>query len=138
MSCILIVDDSSSTRIAMKVFLQREGHSVVLAEDGRRGLEALEDSCPDAVLMDVIMPDMDGYTMLHCIRTHSDQKIRTIPVIAMTGRDKLEELLQGLGVQGFVRKHSGCFQEIAAILADVIEATDSLEERQKQTGASRA
>jgi CheY-like chemotaxis protein len=127
MASILIVDDSASTRIAMKVLLQREGHTVGVAEDGLQGLKAIETACPDAMVMDVIMPDMDGYTLLHRIRTHASPAIRALPVVCMTGRDKLEDLIHGLGVQGFVRKHRGCLEEITEILSHELEGTTPAE-----------
>jgi DNA-binding response OmpR family regulator len=68
---ILIVDDSQDTTWLLKRVLTEEGYAVQLAHDGREGLRQAFDYRPDLVLLDVMMPDMDGWTMLSRLREFS-------------------------------------------------------------------
>ena len=79
---ILVVDDDPSTRDLLSRFLTREGFVVHVAADGREGLEAARRLRPRAVLLDVTMPHLDGWSVLHAIR--HDAEIAATPVVMVT------------------------------------------------------
>ncbi|MFP6594654.1 MAG: response regulator [Dehalococcoidia bacterium] len=82
MASILIVDDSPEVRIALTATLEDAGHTVSEASDGRDAVEQAALIQPDAIVLDINMPDMDGITALRGLR--SDPLTRDVPVIMLT------------------------------------------------------
>ncbi|MBD2858605.1 response regulator [Spongiibacter sp. KMU-158] len=82
-SLILVVDDNPSSRELLAQQLQRKGYTVLEAEGGRSGLETMRRVLPDLVLLDLVMPDMNGYDVLKVIR--EDEDLRRIPVVMVSG-----------------------------------------------------
>ena len=80
---ILVVDDNDSSRDLLAHQLQRQDHMVIEAGSGERCLEVMRSAKPDLVLLDLVMPDMNGYEVLQVIR--SDETLRRIPVIVVSG-----------------------------------------------------
>src|SRR4051812_13471482 len=80
---ILIVDDDEVVRTIMRAELEDEGFLVVEAEDGLQGLEACRASVPDLMVIDVVMPRMDGYEM--CRQVRRWPKTTYVPVLMSTG-----------------------------------------------------
>lgn len=78
---ILIVDDDDSTRLLLRKFLEPDGHTIIEAANGQQGLDIFNESPPDLILTDIVMPIMEGITFVRELRK-KDQKI---PVIVMTG-----------------------------------------------------
>jgi excisionase family DNA binding protein len=101
---VLIVDDDPRLREYVRVNLEMEGYSVREAGDAEQGLSVLEESTPDLVLLDVMMPGVDGWEMLR--RVQERHGVGAIPVIMFSG--KVEELAAdeaaSRGAQGFVGK----------------------------------
>lgn len=91
---ILIVDDSALTRKVVSTILTANGYSVVEATNGLEALRRIEDEHPDLVLLDLIMPGMDGYKVLSTIR-HGAEDVRHTPIILLTSRDKLLDKVKG-------------------------------------------
>lgn len=90
MSRILIVDDAPAGREAMAKWLQREGFETATARNGAEGLVRLKESKPDLILLDHMMPEVDGLTFLAGIRRFP--KWKSLPVIMLTGiKDKAHE-----------------------------------------------
>jgi CheY-like chemotaxis protein len=82
MANILVVDDDTVMRMTIGLLLERAGYSVVVAEDGRKGLAAFETGHFDLVLLDIFMPTMDGLETMKLVR-----ELRpATPIIAMSGR----------------------------------------------------
>src|SRR5437879_1078504 len=107
---ILVVDDDAATRELVRNMLERAGHEVREAPDGQAGLRELYATTPDLVILDIDMPELDGWTMLKRIRDLSD-----LPVLMLTAHgNELERVraLQG-GADDFVSKPFG-HQELAA------------------------
>lgn len=100
---VLIVDDEEDYRIIMQDVLESGGYEVRLANDGQEGLAALEDFKPDAVLVDWMMPNMDGEAFVQKLRAsgHKD-----IPVIMLTVKQTADDELEALhfGVDDFINK----------------------------------
>ena len=103
-STILVVDDEAATRDILEGFLFREGYQVACTADGLEALAYVEKSPPDVVLLDVMMPDMDGYEV--CRRLKANKLWRHIPVVMITGLAGREELIRGLdaGADEFLYK----------------------------------
>ncbi len=92
---VLVVDDSAAVRALLRGFLVREGHEVLVAGDGMAALEAFETGRPDVVLMDVMMPVMDGIEATRHLRTHAGE--RWVPVILLSALDAEDDVVRGLG-----------------------------------------
>lgn len=91
---IMVVDDSELNQMMMDSFLEPMGHSVVLAGNGREALEKIPTENPDLILLDVMMPEMDGFEV--CRRLKQNEQTRYIPVIMITALDKVEDNVRGI------------------------------------------
>ena len=85
----LVVEDDADTRTVMKEYLEDGGLKVVLAENGEEALRHLRDELPDIILLDLVMPVMDGTTFLK--RLQEGKGYREIPVIVCTGKELTRE-----------------------------------------------
>jgi DNA-binding response OmpR family regulator len=121
MATVLLVDDSATERAAVTDRLERAGHRVVAAEDGRAGLRMLYDVRPDIVLLDVVMPEIDGWEALARIRDVSD-----VPVIMLTARGDELERVRGLrgGADDYVTKPFSSM-ELAARIEAVLRRAEA-------------
>lgn len=104
MSKILIVDDDASARETMVALLEKEHYQLELAQDGFQALRMLEILQPDLILLDVMMPGMDGFEV--CRRIRSTPQLAEVPIIILTALDDRESLLQGIeaGADDFLHK----------------------------------
>ena len=93
MANILIVDDSKLIAHVAKTMLTKQGHEVILAQDGKAGIEAAKSARPDIILLDLIMPVMDGYEV--CEHLKADEMTREIPIIMAETADKVKGLRMG-------------------------------------------
>jgi DNA-binding response OmpR family regulator len=98
---VLVIDDSETVRATVGERLERGGYRVASAANGREGLRRLYEIKPDVVLLDVVMPELDGWKTLELIRDVSD-----VPVIMLTSRDSELERVRGLrgGADDYVGK----------------------------------
>jgi len=101
---VLIIDDESDMTMLLKIELETEGYDVSVANDGREGLEKVVAEKPDLVLLDVMMPEMDGYEVLEKIKGNPD--IKDVYVIMLTAKGLEEEIQKGLdlGADDYVSK----------------------------------
>ena len=81
---ILVVDDEADTRLLLQTLLEAEGYAVALAADGTEALEHVKAARPDLVLLDVMMPKMDGLQV--CDHLRFDPETRDVPVIFLTAK----------------------------------------------------
>jgi CheY-like chemotaxis protein len=93
---ILVIDDQPINVQLLRRKLEGEGLKVIAAFNGREGLERIRAEMPDLVLLDMMMPDIDGIEV--CQRLQADEETRAIPVIFITARTAKEAKLEGLGV----------------------------------------
>ncbi len=93
---ILVVDDSLNTREIEKDVLEAWGYHVTLAEDGMDGLQQARSGTFDAILTDVEMPNMDGFTLTSMLR--QEEKYRDTPIVIITSREKEEDKRRGIEV----------------------------------------
>ena len=101
---ILIVDDDERLREFVRVNLEMEGYAVREAASVEQGLAALEEEPPDLILLDVMMPQVDGWEMLR--RVHERHGVGAIPVIMFSGKvdDESLQTATSRGAQGFIGK----------------------------------
>ncbi len=101
---ILIVDDDDRLREFVRVNLEMEGYAVREAANAEEGLKALDDEVPDLILLDVMMPQVDGWEMLR--RVQERHGVGTIPVIMFSGKVDEQSLKTATsrGAQGFIGK----------------------------------
>ena len=101
---ILVVDDNRMNRITLSSSLKLQGHTVALAEDGEEALTMTRATPYDAVLLDIIMPGKDGYTVLQEMK--QDAELREIPVIVISALDEIESAVRciELGAEDYLPK----------------------------------
>jgi diguanylate cyclase (GGDEF)-like protein len=101
---ILVVDDEQHIRKIVQFQLERAGYAVETAEDGVEALKAVDAGHPDLILLDLMMPNMDGYEV--CRRLKSNYQTNHIPIIMVTAKADLENKLQGFedGANDYISK----------------------------------
>lgn len=111
---ILVIDDSATERAAVEKRLSAAGYTVVTAVDGREGMRRLYETHPDLVLLDIVMPELDGWKTLELIRQVSE-----VPVIMVTGLDTELERIRGLraGADDYVGKPFSAGELVARVEA---------------------
>jgi DNA-binding response OmpR family regulator len=111
-SRVLVIDDDDDIRELLRELLERAGHQVSVAPDGRAGLRELYAGSPDVVILDVAMPGLDGWATLERIREVTDT-----PVLMLTARDAELERVRGLkgGADDYVVKPFGRQELVARV-----------------------
>ena len=95
---VLVIDDEAPIRLLCRVNLEAEGMQVYEAEDGPRGLEAAREQKPDVVLLDVMMPGLDGWRVAE--RLLEDPSTANIPIVFLTARAEFRDRARGLDIGG--------------------------------------
>ncbi|MDA1193763.1 MAG: response regulator transcription factor [Planctomycetota bacterium] len=93
---ILVVEDEPDLREVLKYNLTREGYRVLTAADGATGLRLAREEKPDLILLDLMLPDLDGLEV--CRRLRGDQSIGGTPIIMVTAKDEEADVVLGLGL----------------------------------------
>ena len=93
---VLLADDEEQIRKLVSVALQRAGYDVILASDGQEALDRLTEFTPDLMILDIMMPGIDGLDLLTRLRT--DSATRTIPIIMLTAKGTTDDVVAGLGL----------------------------------------
>jgi len=104
MANILIVDDSPTEVHVFKTMLEKNGHSVVVAETGEAGIEKAKELLPDLVLMDIVMPGINGFQATRQLAVNESTK--SIPVIIVTTKDQETDKVWGIrqGAKDYIVK----------------------------------
>jgi len=104
MARVLIVDDSPSQLAAMKKIVDKLGHEVISAEDGALGVEVAKRELPDLILMDVVMPNLNGFQATRSIS--KDPTTSHIPIVLVTTKDQVTDKVWGLrqGAKAYLTK----------------------------------
>jgi DNA-binding response OmpR family regulator len=102
--CLLVVDDNEMNRDTLSRHLERQGHTVAAAENGRRALEMVTTHRFDLVLLDIMMPEVDGYQVLQ--RLKDDDTWRDIPVIMISALDEIDSVVRciEMGAEDYLPK----------------------------------
>src|ERR671927_480360 len=98
MTRVLVIDDEAPHRLLCRVNLEAEGMEVLEAADGPTGLQATRDERPDVVLLDVMMPGLDGWQVAQ--RLLEDDETSEIPIIFLTARAEFSDRARGLDIGG--------------------------------------
>ena len=117
---LLIVDDEADTLRLVSLMLERQGYEVFTAENGRAALEKVKSDKPDLILLDVMMPEMDGFEVVQVLR--ADAETEDIPVIMFTAKTQVEDKITGLeaGADVYLTKPTQpreLFAQVKAVLA---------------------
>ena len=104
MSTVLVVDDEAGARRTLTRLLAKEGHEAVEAGDGREALRTLEAGVPDVILLDLMMPQMDGLELLEALQAHPQWK--ALPVVVLTALSDTHTVNRArqLGAKAFLVK----------------------------------
>lgn len=141
---VLIVDDEPVTRLSLSARLSRMGARVIEASGGQEGLAAIRRERPDLIIVDWMMPEMDGPTVCEAVR--NDPQVQTSHIILMTSHDEPDQIAEGLarGADDFLSK-SASKQEIlarvqsglrsAALVRSIEDARDALRRKQEELEA---
>ena len=125
---ILAVDDIPDNLLLVQLALEEEGHHVVLANNGETALQQIKQAPPSLILLDVMMPGMDGYEVTKRIR--EDKNIPFIPILLVTAREE-SSLVQGLdaGADEFVRKPFQ-IEELQARVRSMLRFKETIDQRE--------
>ncbi|MGI8981070.1 MAG: response regulator [Pirellulaceae bacterium] len=115
---ILIVDDDPDSGESMAKFLQAAGHEVACVPNGREALASVLAALPDAILLDMLMPEMDGPTFLEIIRSYL--RLQSLPVVVLTGipDSPMVDRVQHLKVNSILVKGKASPEEIRRALEE--------------------
>ena len=134
MRSILVVDDQPAVRRLLRALLEMAGFEVTEAEDGAWALEAVRTQQPDLVVLDIMMPRVDGWKVLTEIR--EDPDLTELPVIVLTAKGQPRDRLRGweVGCDAYIPKPFDppeCLDEVHAVLSRTPSERRALRERQK-------
>lgn len=123
---ILLVEDDSTLSYIIEDALIREGFEVVTANNGETGLRKYDETCPDIVVADVMMPKMDGFEMIRLIRMKSPQ----VPVLFLTARTALDDVVRGfeIGANDYIRKPFQIAELVVRIKALLLRVNAPIED----------
>ncbi len=112
---ILIMEDDEDTQGMVRFLLEYKGYDVLVAKDGRHGLEIAQSEKPDLILLDLAMPEMDGLSVAHKLK--GDPATKEIPVIAVTAYTMSSDKRMALaaGCDGFIGKPMNVPEFIAEV-----------------------
>ena len=101
---VLVVEDDSDISTLLKIYFESEGYSVVTAERGEAALEACRHQLPSVIVLDIMLPDMDGYDV--CRELRNTLRTSHIPIIFLTQKDERSDKIKGLelGADDYITK----------------------------------
>lgn len=110
---VLIVEDEAQLRLALRTRLKRDGFHVLEADDGDVGLKIIKEQKPDFVVLDILMPKMNGIEVLR--EAKADASTKDIPILMLTNSPDQEHISEGLvaGAKGYLVKSNYSLQEVA-------------------------
>jgi diguanylate cyclase (GGDEF)-like protein len=127
---VLVVDDDRNLRKIISTNLELAGFAVEVAADGPEALSLIENVQPDIVLLDLMMPHMDGYEVAQRIRNHQNPTIANVPIIILTAKGETEDKLRGFeaGADDYITKPFGPQELLARVRAKIrrVEVDSSL------------
>ena len=136
MSTVLVVDDEADIRELVRLNLELDGHDVILAANGAEAIEYAVGEHPDCVVLDVMMPEKDGWQVLEEMKASTDPVIAGIPVIMLTAQSDDLDRIRG-GIEGALRYLTKPFSpgELRAEVAEALVGDEPQKRRRVQTEA---
>lgn len=135
MARVLVVDDEPAIRFFAQLNLELAGHEVLEAGDGAAALAAVERDPPDVVVLDVMLPGVDGFAILERLKSSPDEDVRTVPVVLLTALDGDEHEARG-AIEGAIRhlRKPVTPEELLAAVDDVLTGgPEPIQRRRAQT-----
>jgi DNA-binding response OmpR family regulator len=101
---VLIVDDELSILVPLQFLMEKEGYRAKLAQSGKEAIEKITAICPDLVLLDIMLPDLDGYEIYQMIRQRAEWE--SIRIIFLTAKNRDTDMARGLamGADAYITK----------------------------------
>lgn len=120
---IMIVDDERDVVLATRIFLESRGYQVLEAFDGLEALNALDSSSPDLIMLDVVMPRLDGWSTLKQIK--EDARYQDTPVLMLTSLAEPRHMVTGinLGCTWYYQKPVVDFDDLALVVRRILDLT---------------
>ncbi len=120
---ILLVDDSRDFIVATRAFLEEEGYEVTEAHDGVQGLERVKERQPDLIILDVMMPRLNGWETLRALQNEEDTA--RIPVLMLTALKEPEDVKEGfdLGCTWFYTKPITDYEDLLLVVRRILDTT---------------
>jgi diguanylate cyclase (GGDEF)-like protein len=130
---ILVAEDDTNIRHVLAIQLEDAGYEVVAAEDGIKALEEVQKRAPDLILLDIMMPKMDGYEV--CRRLKADYQTSTIPIMMLTAKSAVHEKVEGLeiGANDYLTKPYSS-KELLARVKSILQWSKTEREANPLTG----
>lgn len=128
---VLVVDDEPDVLLLCRVNLEFEGYEVVEAADGQQAMEKVAEHTPDVILLDVMMPRMDGWQVLSALK--ADETYRDIPVVMLTAKVQDADQIRGWssGVAEYITKPFSPLS-LSQVIRDVLANDPDEEERRRR------
>jgi DNA-binding response OmpR family regulator len=129
MTTVLVIDDEAPIRLLCRVNLEAEGMKVLEASDGAVGLEKARSEPPDVILLDVMMPGLDGWAVAEQLL--EDERTSSIPIVFLTARAEVRDRARGLDLGGidYVSKPFNPL-ELAPLVQELVQRVDRGERAQ--------
>jgi CheY-like chemotaxis protein len=123
---ILAIDDENDVLLIIKTALSSQGYNVLTASNGYDGLALAEDNCPDLILLDLRMPEMDGMEVLEKLR--DNEKTQHIPIIILTGVSEKKQIRDAIdkGITYYIVKPFECQDLISKIALAIKSSREEL------------
>ncbi|MBK7896902.1 MAG: response regulator [Candidatus Promineifilaceae bacterium] len=124
---VLVVDDEPMTRNLLRLMLERDGYRILEAADGLQALDVVAQEKPDVLILDVMMPNMDGVTV--CERLRAEAETAALPIILLSARTSQDAIRTGMaaGANKYLGKPVGrdeLIRTVREVLAAVPQTTD--------------
>ncbi len=128
MKTILIVDDENDILEIISEYAKQEGYTTILAKDGESALKSFEENSIDLVVLDIMLPDFNGYEVADKIR-----KIENVPIIMLSAKSQEEDKLKGfeLGIVDYVTKPFSPRELMARIKVNLNKSLEKEQDRDK-------
>jgi DNA-binding response OmpR family regulator len=134
---ILIIDDDIDTLKLVGIMLERKGFRILASTTGKKGLQLAKDENPDLILLDIMIPDMNGYDISRAIR--SAPETEAIPIIMFTARSQVDDKVEGLeaGADAYITKPARpreLFAQVNSILKRAPQRSSGIQTQPKKKG----
>jgi OmpR family response regulator RpaB len=132
MARILLVDDSADIRHLLSTILKDEGHNVTVASDGVQAIEAIKEDAPELMILDIMMPRMDGYGVLKEMQTGGIKD--DVKILVLTAKAAEADWVRGykLGADDYLTKPFGADELVEAVNTLLKMDTDTIRRRSEQ------